>query len=74
VVCIPLVIRCLSAPCCTLEGLIVLRDHTNCVCGVAATVYGGNEAWDGFHAEIYFHPSYLPKYLIGCIVLDGIGL
>ena len=25
--------------CCTLEGLVVLRDHTNCVCGVAATVY-----------------------------------
>ena len=22
-----------------MEGLIVLRDHTNCVCGVAATVY-----------------------------------
>ena len=25
--------------CCTSEGLVVLRDHTNCVCGVAATVY-----------------------------------
>ena len=25
--------------CCTSEGLEVLRDHTNCVCGVAATVY-----------------------------------
>ena len=25
--------------CCTLEGLVVLRDHTNRVCGVAATVY-----------------------------------
>ena len=25
--------------CCTLEGLVVLRDHTNQVCGVAATVY-----------------------------------
>ena len=25
--------------CCTLEGLVVLRDHTNCICGVAATVY-----------------------------------
>ena len=25
--------------CCISEGLIVLRDHTNRVCGVAATVY-----------------------------------
>ena len=25
--------------CCTSEGLVVLRDHTNCVCGVAATMY-----------------------------------
>ena len=25
--------------CCILEGLVVLRDHTNRVCGVAATVY-----------------------------------
>ena len=25
--------------CCTSEGLVVVRDHTNRVCGVAATVY-----------------------------------
>ena len=25
--------------CCTSEGLVVLRDHTNRVCGVATTVY-----------------------------------
>ena len=25
--------------CCTSEGLVVLRDHTNCGCGVAVTVY-----------------------------------
>ena len=25
--------------CCTSEGLVVLRDHTNRVCGVAATLY-----------------------------------
>ena len=25
--------------CCTSEGLVVLRDHTNHICGVAATVY-----------------------------------
>ena len=25
--------------CCTSKGLVVLRDHTNRVCGVAATVY-----------------------------------
>ena len=25
--------------CCTSEGLVVLRDHTNRSCGVAATVY-----------------------------------
>ena len=25
--------------CCTSEGLVVLRDHTNRICGVATTVY-----------------------------------
>ena len=25
--------------CCTSEGLVILRDHTNRVCGVVATVY-----------------------------------
>ena len=25
--------------CCTSEGLVVLRDHTNRICGVAATMY-----------------------------------
>ena len=25
--------------CCTSKGLVVLRDHTNRVCGVAASVY-----------------------------------
>ena len=25
--------------CCTSKGLVVLRDHTNRICGVAATVY-----------------------------------
>ena len=30
--------------CCTSEGLVVLRYHTNRVCGVAATMYGGNKA------------------------------
>ena len=25
--------------CCISEGLVILRDHTNRVCGVAATVY-----------------------------------
>ena len=29
----------LAHHCCTLEGLVVLRDHTNRVCGVATTVY-----------------------------------
>ena len=28
-------------------GLVVLRDHTNRVCGVAATVYQGNKARGG---------------------------
>ena len=28
-----------STTCCTSEGLVVLQDHTNRVCGVAATVY-----------------------------------
>ena len=38
-VCIPLIIRCLRAPLLYIGGLVVLRDHTNHVCGVAATVY-----------------------------------
>jgi hypothetical protein len=38
-VCIPLDQRCLHAPCLYSAGLIVLRDHANCVCGLAATVY-----------------------------------
>ena len=25
------------------RGLVVLRDHTNCVCGVVATVYRGEQ-------------------------------
>ena len=29
----------LAHHCCTSEGLVVLRDHTNRVCGVAATMY-----------------------------------
>ena len=31
--------RCLRAPIVYSAGLVVLRDHTNRVCGVAATVY-----------------------------------
>ena len=38
-VCIPLDQRCLHAPCLYFAGLVILRDHTNRVCGVAATVY-----------------------------------
>ena len=38
-VCIPLTTRCLRAPLLYIEGLVILRDHTNHVCGVAATVY-----------------------------------
>jgi hypothetical protein len=38
-VCIPLIQRCLRAPCLYSVGLVVLRDHTNRACGVAATVY-----------------------------------
>jgi hypothetical protein len=38
-VCIPLDQRCLCAPCLYSVGLVVLRDHTNRVCGVAASVY-----------------------------------
>ena len=43
-VCIPLTTRCLRAPLLYSAGLVVLRDHTNYVCGVAATVYEGNKA------------------------------
>jgi hypothetical protein len=38
-VCIPLNPRCLRTPCLYSAGLVVLRDHTNHVCGVTATVY-----------------------------------
>jgi hypothetical protein len=43
-VCIPLNQRCLCAPCLYSAGLVVLRDHTNCACGVAATVYRRDKA------------------------------
>ena len=36
---IPLTPRCLRAPLLYSAGLVVLRDHTNYVCGVATTVY-----------------------------------
>ena len=38
-VCIPLTPQCLRAPLLYSVGLVVLRDHTNYVCGVATTVY-----------------------------------
>ena len=38
-VCIPLPPRACEHKCCTSEGLEVLRDHTNHVCGVVTTVY-----------------------------------
>jgi hypothetical protein len=38
-VCIPLDQRCLHAPSLYSAGLVVLRDHTNHACGVAATMY-----------------------------------
>jgi hypothetical protein len=42
-VCISLDQRCLHAPHLYLAGLVVLRDHTNHVCGVAVTVYRREE-------------------------------
>ena len=38
-VCIPLTLGACEHHCCTSEGLVVLRDYTNRVCGVAAIVY-----------------------------------
>jgi hypothetical protein len=38
-VCTPLTTQCLRTPLLYSEGLVVLRDHINCVCGVATTVY-----------------------------------
>ena len=38
-VCIPLTTRCLHAPLLYIGGACVLRDHTNRICGLAATVY-----------------------------------
>ena len=38
-VCIPLTLDACAHHCCTSEGLVVLRDHTNRICGVAVIVY-----------------------------------
>ena len=38
-ICITLTTQCLRAPLLSLDGLVVLRDHTNRGCGVVATVY-----------------------------------
>ena len=38
-VCTPLITRCLRVPLLYIGWLVVLRDNTNRVCGVAATVY-----------------------------------
>ena len=38
--------------CCTLEGLIVLRDHTNRICGVAATVYRREQGLQRFGQKL----------------------
>jgi hypothetical protein len=38
-VCTPLISWCLHALLLYLAGLVILRDHTNRACGVAATVY-----------------------------------
>jgi hypothetical protein len=38
-VCIPLTTRCLRAPLLYSAGLVILRDHTNRACDVAATMY-----------------------------------
>jgi hypothetical protein len=43
-VCIPLTTRCLRAPLLYSAGLVVLRDHTNHACGVAATIYQREQA------------------------------
>jgi hypothetical protein len=43
-VCILLDLRCLRPPFLYSVGLIVLQDHTNNVCHVAATMYGENKA------------------------------
>jgi hypothetical protein len=42
-----LLIRCFRALVLYSKGLVVLRDHTNLICGVASTVYWRNEAHDG---------------------------
>ena len=38
--------------CCTLEGLVVLRDHTNRVCGVTATVYQREQGPQCFYRKL----------------------
>jgi hypothetical protein len=51
-VCIPLNPRCLRAPCLYSAGLVVLRDHTNYVCGVATTVYRREEGPQRFSRKL----------------------
>ena len=52
-VCIPLTTRCLHALLLYIGGLVVLRDHTNHVCGVDATVYRREQGpwWFGWKLD-----------------------
>ena len=51
-VCTPLISQCLRAPLLYPVGLVVLRDHTNRVCGVAATVYRREQSLRRFSRKL----------------------
>jgi hypothetical protein len=44
--------RCLRAPLLYSVGLVVLRDHTNHFCGVAATVYRREQGLQWFDRKL----------------------
>ena len=50
--CIPLNPRCLPVPCLYSTGLVVLRDHTNRVYGVATIVYRREQGQQRFSRKL----------------------
>ena len=65
--------------CCTSKGLVVLRDHTNRVCGVAATVYRREQGPRRFGQKLDSedggeHPGELTERHVGDPLARGEGL
>ena len=64
--------------CCTSEGLVALRDRTNRVCGVAATVYRREQGQRRFSQKLDSeddgeHPGELARRHIGDPLARGKG-